>query len=132
MRVMILLAIGALLSGCGPDRSLDRGVALFAQNCAVCHGADARGGGGANVPGLSKTPSDLTVLAAENNGFFPTRKTLAVMQGYADGSHAGRRMTPFVDLTSDKRRRIKTSAGTVRAQQPQADLLSYLVSVQRP
>ena len=132
MRVMIILVTGALLSGCGPDRSLDRGAALFAQNCAVCHGADARGGGGANVRGLSKTPSDLTVLTAENNGFFPTRRVLAVMQGYAIGNHAGRRMTPFVDLTSNKRRRIRTPAGTVRAQKPQADLVTYLASVQRP
>lgn len=120
-----------LLAGCGGDKQVTRGVLIYGQNCAICHGGDGRGGGGANVAGLSKTPIDLTILSAENNGTFPADRVLRALSGYAEGSHAGRRMTPFAGLSSDTRRRVRTPQGTRRVPAPQSDLIAYLQSIQR-
>jgi mono/diheme cytochrome c family protein len=51
-------------------RSLD-GAELFHEFCAVCHGADAKGGGPA-ADALKRKPTDLTQLTRKNNGKFPT------------------------------------------------------------
>ena len=53
------------------DISTPRGAALFAQNCAVCHGADATGGTGPN----------LTTIATRNGGTFPTDRVRAQIDG---------------------------------------------------
>ena len=130
-----LIAAGMLLilavAGCGFERPLSRGALLYAENCATCHGADGRGGGGANVAGLSKTPIDLTILRVENGGDFPALMVINAISGYAGGTHAGRRMAPFTALMSDSRRRVKTSEGRKRIPAPQADLLAYLDALQR-
>lgn len=124
---MLALALAA----CGPSGDPATGKSLYARNCAICHGADARGGGGANVAGFGKTPPDLTRLSAANAGSFPVDSLVMVISGYARGDHAGRRMQPFSDLDSSKSRRVKTSMGRVKVPAPQAALLNYLESVQR-
>ena len=43
------------------------GLALFQQDCAICHADDATGGDG----------PDLTRLSARNGGVFPTTRVLA-------------------------------------------------------
>lgn len=121
----------SLLVSCGPDRSVSRGADLFAENCAVCHGRDGRGGGGASVPGLGKTPSDLTVLSRQNDGVFPTRRVAAMISAYAQGEQIARRMRPFEALSSDRMKRMRTEDGRLRAPKPSADLIAYLVSIQR-
>lgn len=132
LRLIAPLVLICALVGCGPDRGVSRGAELYAQNCAICHGLDKRGGGGANVPGLSKTPSDLTVLARDAGGTFPVADVLAILDNYAAGTQVGRRMMPFVHLTSDDLEGVRTDEGRTRVPAPQAALLAYLQSVQRP
>ena len=129
--ILVLGVVCIGVAGCGRDLQVTRGSVLFAENCAICHGGDARGGGGANVAGLSKTPPDLTVLSPGGGGAFPAAHVLAMIDGYAQGTHAGRRMQPFADLTASARRRVRTAEGRVRVPLPQADLLAYLQTVQR-
>lgn len=43
----------------------------FMENCADCHGEDAKGDG-VVVPALKQRPADLTTLAKRNGGKFPT------------------------------------------------------------
>lgn len=57
------------------DISVTRGASLFAQSCAVCHGADARG----------KIGPDLTGLALHNDGEFPRDRVMAQIDGYGAG-----------------------------------------------
>ncbi|MBW4707581.1 c-type cytochrome [Roseobacter sp. YSTF-M11] len=128
--MVVTASVGACDRAFG-DRSA-KGAVLFSENCAVCHGADARGGGGAGVAGLSKTPPDLTVLAADNGGEFPLGETLATLEGYADGGLRGRQMVPFNDLASDDKRRVRLERGRARVARPLADLMQYLRDVQRP
>lgn len=56
------------------------GQARFAQYCAVCHGADAKGNGPfANL--MTTKPSDLTALAKNNGGEFPFGRVYDTIDG---------------------------------------------------
>ncbi len=131
---LIAFAMSLLVAGCGGFGRDDAatGAALYAANCAVCHGGDAQGGGGAGVAGLSKTPPDLTRLSVRNGGTFPATDTLEALQGYAMGGMRGRQMTGFSGLQSDQKTRVKLEEGRLRTTEPLAELLQYLQALQRP
>jgi mono/diheme cytochrome c family protein len=130
MRAMILT--GALtLGGCmmtempGPSE----GAQLFAENCAACHGADARGGGPETF-GLGKEPPDLTRIAARNGGEFPRARILSVIDGYRQGAHTGRIMPEFgAELGGDL---VPVDIDGTMTPTPRAlaALLAYLESIQ--
>lgn len=65
--------------------SATRGAALFARDCAACHGADARGG----------TGPDLTGLAARNGGTFPVIRVMAQIDGLGRHGDPGAVMPEF-------------------------------------
>jgi mono/diheme cytochrome c family protein len=56
------------------------GQQLYASYCAVCHGADAKGGG-PFAPRLKVWPPDLTQLARKNGGAFPSLHVAEVIDG---------------------------------------------------
>lgn len=56
------------------------GEKLYASFCAVCHGADARGGG-SYAPQLKVLPPDLTLIAKRNGGAFPKMHVAEVIDG---------------------------------------------------
>ncbi len=47
------------------------GAAIYAENCAMCHGATGRGNGEA-AAGMTPAPADLTLLARDMAGRFPS------------------------------------------------------------
>ncbi|MCV3272934.1 c-type cytochrome [Roseobacter sinensis] len=130
MRFVLMLMMMALtLAACGRERG-ETGAALYAANCAICHGADARGGGGGGVDGLSKTPPDLTGLALRNGGIFPADHVLTVLDSYGlDGRHWPQ-MSALPALQSENRARVRVGNRRVRTSVPNAALLIYLESVQ--
>ncbi|MEM8850401.1 MAG: cytochrome c [Pseudomonadota bacterium] len=70
------LILPILVAACQAQPDLPRtdpahGLALFQQDCAVCHGPDATGGDG----------PDLTRISARNGGPFPTIRVLAQIDG---------------------------------------------------
>jgi mono/diheme cytochrome c family protein len=83
----------------------DIGKAEFQASCANCHGADGKGKG--PVSGQLKVPpADLTALARNNNGVFPTnavyetidgRKTIAA-HGNQEMPIWGERFNPMMSL----------------------------------
>lgn len=80
----LLLILPFIAAGCVEqeiDVSEDAGALLFADNCAACHGADARGAGEFGVQ-LFNIPPDLTGLSAANGGVFPTDYVLGVIDGF--------------------------------------------------
>lgn len=131
-RIAVAVAFCVALTGCGGDRSVARGAALYAEHCALCHGQNLRGGGGVGVEGLSRTPSDLTVLARESGGVFPRGEVLVILDAYANGRQRGRMMRPFSHLTSEKSKGVKTGDGRIKVPSPQAALLAFLEASQRP
>jgi mono/diheme cytochrome c family protein len=60
-------------------KSLD-GKGLYQEFCAVCHGADLKGGGPA-ASALKQAPSDLTAIAKKNGGHFPDTKVMGILKG---------------------------------------------------
>ncbi|MBP1804769.1 c-type cytochrome [Rubellimicrobium aerolatum] len=93
MRHLILLAPLALMA-CVPEPPEVSGRAAFLDNCASCHGPDAKGAG-PMAEGLSPRPADLTTIAARNNGTFPRDEVMSVIDGYRRGSHFSPAMPEF-------------------------------------
>ena len=68
------------------------GKQLYARYCALCHGADAKGGGPFS-PQLKVWPPDLTQLAKKNNGVFPALHLAETINGEsAKNAHGSREM----------------------------------------
>lgn len=64
----------------------------FMDFCAVCHGADAKGGG-PFAPMLNKAPTDLTMLAKANDGEFPFNQVYDMIDGRSmPGAHGTKDM----------------------------------------
>src|ERR1700675_3911130 len=57
-----------------------RGADLYRLYCAACHGHDGQGHGPA-ASSLKTMPSDLTLIAARNNGLFPRARVEWVLTG---------------------------------------------------
>lgn len=125
-------ALLALLgSGACTPMPEEGGRALFVDNCAVCHGRDARGNGPISAE-LPVPPADLTRLAATNGGVFPSTRVMEKIHGYP-----GRYQTdimpefgpvlagPKVLWTDETGAQIETPQGLVL-------LRDYLAGVQTP
>jgi mono/diheme cytochrome c family protein len=92
----ILIVGGVLaLAGCVSDEVTTPQMA-FMDNCAACHGPDARGGGPA-AAGLDPAPPDLTQLSARNGGVFPRDYVMSTIDGYSRGTHSRSAMPVFGD-----------------------------------
>src|SRR6056297_2107207 len=76
------IALGLLLLGCAPsttpDVSREAGQALFADNCGICHGTDAKGGG-PWATSLETSPADLTKIADRRNGVWPMLEVMSII-----------------------------------------------------
>lgn len=129
-----IMAIAVLVAACGRFGRDDvgAGAALFAANCAVCHGGNAQGGGGGGVFGLSKTPPDLTILRFRNGGTYPVSDTVETLEGYAGGGLAGRQNLALFALQSSRKKRVRLEGTRVRTSEPLADILVFLGSIQQP
>jgi mono/diheme cytochrome c family protein len=78
--------------------SLRAGAAEFANSCASCHGADAKGAGFLTRVFKGIDPGDLTQLAANNDGQFPVDRVFAVIDGRAEvAAHGDREMPVWGD-----------------------------------
>ena len=103
----------------------DRGRRLYAENCAACHGPDARGDGVvARV--LTIPVPDLTTLAANNDGAFPDER---VIDGRKQLTAHGSRLMPvwgtefWLDEGADERAEVMASE-RIHA------LIAYLQTIQ--
>lgn len=126
-------AVGlAALVGCAPVSmpEADEGAAFFAANCASCHGADGRGEG-PGAAGLSPRPRDLTTLARENGGQFPTARALSYIYGDPEGGHLARVMPQFGGAMADDLVPVEVDGVLTPTPRALAALLSYLESIQR-
>lgn len=66
----------------------------YEQYCAVCHGREGKGdGGAANL--LTVKPTDLTQLSKNNNGAFPFWRVYGIIDGRQEVKGHGTREMPF-------------------------------------
>ena len=103
-----------------------KGVDLFSNYCAVCHGSDAKGDGPL-ASQLKAMPANLTVLAKNNKGQFPAERVRKMISGDDEpvASH-GTRVMPvwgpiFREIVSDQ----------VPADVRLTNLVKYLESIQQ-
>lgn len=100
MSCRAVLILPALLAACAPApeeggrTDAAHGAALYAKNCAACHGADAKGDGTESL-GLGTPPPDLTGLAARNGGTFPRDYVLTTIDGAARANDPDAAMPEF-------------------------------------
>ena len=72
---VLMAAIGCVLA-----EDADKGRTEFMENCAGCHGADAKGAGPLSAK-LKTKPADLTLLAKHNHGSFDTAAVYQMIDG---------------------------------------------------
>lgn len=98
--VLAGLAVGAVLwfsaatSQAQEQEVSTAGKKVYDTNCAVCHGKEAKGDGGA-VSLLTVKPADLTQIAKRNKGEFPFWKVYGVIDGREDVKGHGTRDMPI-------------------------------------
>jgi mono/diheme cytochrome c family protein len=92
MRTLIILGAIAL-SACVETPEAD-GASLFLENCASCHGSDAKGDGVMSRD-LAKAAPDLTTLSARNGGIFPRDAVMSTIDGLNRAPHFSAAMPEF-------------------------------------
>jgi mono/diheme cytochrome c family protein len=77
---------------CARPQDADKGRTEYMDNCAGCHGADAKGAGPLSAK-LKSKPADLTLLARRNHGSFDTATVYQMIDGRnARATHRGAEM----------------------------------------
>jgi mono/diheme cytochrome c family protein len=74
--------------------SANSGKQMFEAYCAACHGKEGKGDGPV-AAALKVPPTDLTVLARQNNGKFPSMQVAKAITGEADISAHGSKEMPI-------------------------------------
>jgi mono/diheme cytochrome c family protein len=103
-----------------------KGSELFRAHCAACHGPEGKGNGPA-AAALKTKPADLTILAKNNGGKFPTEQIQKFISGDDPSlsSHGSREMPVwgpiFHQIEEDQ------DFGNVRLQ----NLIKYLQTIQQ-
>ena len=95
--IWIGLAVPALLTACMAANDMPEaqdGKALFMENCAVCHGENAKGDGPL-AREMAKPPKDLTLIELRNGGDFPRARVMSLIDGYARSDMTGPGMPEF-------------------------------------
>ncbi|MEP2028141.1 MAG: cytochrome c [Paracoccaceae bacterium] len=132
MKRYIALSVVGLIVACteaempGPSE----GAALFADNCAACHGTSATGDG-PQIGDLPVKPSDLTRISARNGGTFPRAEVLSVIDGYSKGTHPNRIMPEFGLLLEGDIVPVDVDGVLTPTPRPLAALLAYLEDIQQ-
>lgn len=90
------LIIAATIIGfcaCASAQDISVGKMEYQSSCGACHGIDAKGNGPVSKE-LKTPPTDLTVLAKNNDGAFPYDKVYRVIDGRDStiSSHGTREM----------------------------------------
>jgi mono/diheme cytochrome c family protein len=102
---LIITSLTAGFTAAALAEDFDIGKSEFRSSCASCHGADAKGKGPASDQ-LKIQPPDLTMLAKNNNGVFPTNAVYETIYGLkaipAHGTREmpiwGERFSPIINL----------------------------------
>jgi mono/diheme cytochrome c family protein len=104
------------------------GEEMYASYCAACHGKTGKGDGPA-ASALKQAPPDLTVLARNNNGKFPTDHVAYVLRfGSALPAHGSKDMPVWGKLFESLHGR--TTGSDAVSQLRVSNLTRYLESLQ--
>lgn len=129
MRVLIVSAI--LLAGTASAQDAVRGMDVFANHCATCHGVSAMGDGPMSSV-LAEPPADLSVLASENGGVFPMARVVRRVDGSGEVLAHGGPM-PLWGMILDGPSAVVVAPDGAEIVAPEAivDVAEWLKTVQR-
>lgn len=132
-RLLLILPIIALLGlqACAPT-SPQTGKTIYADKCAVCHGANGKGDGEL-ASRLDTRPADLTRIAARRNGVWPQLEVMSIIDGYSKRYLPGTEMPIYDEFLEGNLVTFDTGNGV--HQKTPAGLLAivnYLETIQDP
>ena len=111
-------------------QDVENGSALYQRHCATCHGLDASGDG-PMAPALVIQPPDLTALAANNGGVFPTLRAVMRIDGRDPLVSHGSPMPVFGAFFQGNDTALKAASGQpIMTSRLTADLIAFLEGVQ--
>ena len=125
--ILIIMALGTTTVA----QDAAQGEALFGFYCATCHGNSAVGNGPMS-PSLVVAPADLTALAADNGGVFPTKRVIMRIDGRDPLVSHGSMMPVYGDFFEGNDVVTRSETGQpILTSQPIVDLLAYLQTLQQ-
>jgi hypothetical protein len=108
----------------------EQGRENFTHYCAACHGVSARGDGPMSAM-LMIPPTDLTILAGEHHGTFPTNDVIAKIDGRDPLLAHGSEMPVYGQFFEGKGVVIRDETGVpIMTSQSIIDLVIWLKSIQ--
>ncbi len=123
--IVSLLQMSPLLA-----QDIRDGEQIFMDLCATCHGIEGTGHGPMAAI-LTLQPTDLTQLAAREDGVFPTARVVGRIDGRDPLVSHGSPMPVFGDYFEGKDTALKTSSGQpIMTSQPIVDLVEWLQALQ--
>lgn len=126
LTVAVLLAASAATAETNPET----GKEVFLTYCATCHGVSAKGDG-PMAKMLTTPPTDLTQLAENNGGQFPTFRVVRQIDGRDPLLAHGGEMPLFGQLFTFIDGSIATESGQpIMTAQPIADVAAWLITIQ--
>lgn len=109
----------------------EEGQALYAENCAMCHGPAGRGDGEVAAR-LEIKPTDLTQISRQNGGPFPRAEVMSQIDGYMRGEQSVQDMPEFGLLLKGPTVPVDVGDGVMTpTPRPLAALMEYLESIQQ-
>jgi mono/diheme cytochrome c family protein len=112
-----------------PQTSPVSGQQMYASYCASCHGAQGQGNGPA-AAALKTHPADLTALAKNNGGVFPSAHVTSVLRfGQENPAHGSSEMPIWGDLMLTMN--PPSPSGNMQVRQRISNLTDYLKTLQK-
>ena len=113
----------------GLAQDVETGKVLYDQHCAVCHGAQARGGGPL-APALLLQPPSLRDLT-ERHGAFPVARVVSRIDGRDPLVSHGSPMPVYGQFFEGEDTAMKAETGQpILTSKPIVDLVAYLKGIQ--
>jgi mono/diheme cytochrome c family protein len=78
--LLVTIAVAGTARAADSAGAVEAGRTLYRRYCAACHGHSAKGDGPV-APALGEKPTDLTVIARDNEGEFPSLAVVAAIDG---------------------------------------------------
>lgn len=125
-----ILALAVAMATPAAPQEAGRGEAIYMRYCVACHGIEATGAGPMR-PVLTVQPSDLTLLAAGNEGRFPLARVVRRIDGRDPLVSHGSDMPVYGDFFEGQDVALKAESGQpILTSRPVADLVAYLQGLQ--
>lgn len=112
--------------------SPEQGRKLYVENCATCHGQDARGDG-TDSADLDPPPADLTKIASRRERIWPMLEVMSIIDGYTKNTTPRDGMPIIKEISEGPMIEFDTGNGLVsRVPARLVALVNYLETIQKP